>query len=131
MLLKGIPFSSFATPSSPTIRVHKDQISFNLATETGTTLKGQNLIGNNSGSAIAEAPGLIGTFAAPIDPRLSPLGHYGGPTQTRHPLANSPAILTNGPATIRTDQRGFTLNGSPTIGAVKLGPIFTVENYPR
>ena len=61
------------------------------------------------------------------NPQLAPLGDYGGPTQTMHPLAGSPAILDTADTT-RTDQRGFTLTGPPTIGAVKLGTIFTVLN---
>ena len=61
------------------------------------------------------------------DPRLSPLGDYGGATQTMHPLAGSPAILT-GDDVARTDQRGFNLTGPPTIGAVKLGAVTVVSN---
>ena len=56
------------------------------------------------------------------DPKLAPLGYFGGPTMTMHPLADSPAILS-GDDTIRIDQRGFRLTGPATIGAVKLGPI--------
>lgn len=61
------------------------------------------------------------------NPMLAPLGFYGGPTQTMHPLAGSPAILTGQENTTRIDQRGFTFTGPPTIGAVQLGPITTVD----
>ncbi|MCP5534340.1 MAG: hypothetical protein H7A48_14310, partial [Akkermansiaceae bacterium] len=50
-----------------------------------------NLIGNNEGSGIA-ASGLVGTPGAPVDPKLSLLGFFGGPVQTMHPLVGSPAI---------------------------------------
>ena len=60
-------------------------------------------------------------------PQLAPLGDYGGPTQTMHPLAGSPAILTGGAVT-RTDQRGFALTGPPTIGAVQLGEVTEVND---
>ncbi len=43
-----------------------------------------------------------------------------------HPLPSSPAVLSG--SDTRTDQRGFTLTGPPTIGAVKLGQVVTVTN---
>jgi predicted outer membrane repeat protein len=55
---------------------------------------------------------------------LAPLGHYGGPTQTRPPLTGSPAINGNyysrpdlTPPT--TDQRGYPVDGSPDLGAAE------------
>ena len=89
------------------------------ATATGT---GNNLMAESSNSTL---DGSSVTFTS--NPRLAPLGDYGGPTQTMHPLAGSPAILTTGNIT-RTDQRGFTFNGPSTIGAVKLGLVTTVSN---
>ena len=35
---------------------------------------------------------IVGTFAAPIDPRLGPLAKNGGPTRTHALLPDSPAI---------------------------------------
>ena len=87
-------------------------------------LTGNNLIGDVGNSGLQD--GVDGVIVA-ADPKLTPLGDYGGPTQTVHPLAGSPAILDTADTT-RTDQRGFTLTGPPTIGAVKLGTIFTVRN---
>ena len=58
------------------------------------------------------------------DPKLSPLGDYGGPTPTMHPLAGSFAV-DDTETTTRTDQRGFTLTGPRTFGAVKIGPVST------
>ena len=92
------------------------------------------LAGNNASSSVdlrrvntvlTESGNNLFNEFSPIDPMLAPLGDYGGPTQTMHPLAGSPAILTGGAVT-RTDQRGFTLTGPPTIGALKLGAISTV-----
>ena len=54
------------------------------------------------------------------DPMLAPLGNYGGPTQSMHPLIDSPAILSDEVDITRTDQRGFTLTGPPTIGAIQV-----------
>ena len=58
------------------------------------------------------------------DPKLAPLGFYGGPTQTMHPLAGSPAILD----TLAVSPPAPTSAASPsldppTIGAVKVGPV--------
>jgi hypothetical protein len=59
------------------------------------------------------------------NPLLAPLGNYGGPTQTRPPLLESPAIDAGDDsitATFPTDQRGFArLAGAHAdIGAVEL-----------
>ncbi|MEM9080871.1 MAG: choice-of-anchor Q domain-containing protein [Verrucomicrobiota bacterium] len=91
------------------------------------TLQGINLIGDNTGSGVSASPGLIGTSADPVDPLLAPLSHYGGPTQTMHPCANSPALIPS-PTTTRTDQRGFTLTGLPTIGSIKVPSSTQVTN---
>ena len=90
---------------------------------TGVSTTGSNLIGDPGNSGLTSGS----TVTVNPAPKLSPLGHYGGPTQTMHPLADSPAILST-PNVTRTDQRGFRLAGPPTIGAVKLGSIFTVLN---
>src|SRR5262249_44966208 len=77
-----------------------------------------NLIGDGSG--ISGGTGnLLGTPSAPIDPKLAPLGAYGGPTQTMALLPGSPALdagsdsvpdatITGLPAATvpTTDQRG-------------------------
>jgi CSLREA domain-containing protein len=86
--------------------------------------QGYNLIGNNSGTNI------IGTTTGNIlnqDPKLAPLGDYGGPTQTHALLPGSPALNagSNSLATdqngnpLATDQRGVTriAGGTVDIGA--------------
>lgn len=42
------------------------------------------------------------------NPRLDPLGNYGGPTNTHRLLATSPAINRGGDSTLSTDQRGIS-----------------------
>jgi hypothetical protein len=55
-----------------------------------------------------------------VDPRLAPLGDYGGRTQTMIPLPGSPAIDAAAGSTASTEQRGFPItDGSPDIGAVE------------
>ncbi len=85
---------------------------------------GHNLIGNADGSTGWMASDLTGTSASPLDPKLAPLGNYGGPTQTMALLPGSPAIgagdNTNGGLPVPpTDQRGLAriANGTIDIGA--------------
>jgi predicted outer membrane repeat protein len=48
-----------------------------------------------------------GTEAAPLDAKLSPLGAFGGPTQTHGLLTGSPALdMGSNPNNLTTDQRG-------------------------
>ena len=58
------------------------------------------------------------------DPRLAPLGHYGGPTPTMSPLPGSPAIDAAIGSVFTNDQRGFPrpVGAAPDIGAVEFGP---------
>jgi sugar lactone lactonase YvrE len=55
------------------------------------------------------------------DPKLAPLGDYGGLTQTMPPLPDSPAIDQGLPEGLATDQRGFprTMAAATDIGAVE------------
>jgi hypothetical protein len=86
-----------------------------------------NLIENTSGATItgATANNILGQ-----DPLLTPLGYYGGPTWTRAPISNSPAIdggdscvktlscsSNNPPFAITKDQRGVTRTRFVDIGA--------------
>lgn len=56
------------------------------------------------------------------DPKLSPLGDYGGPTKTMPPLPDSPVIDAGGTTTLSTDQRGQPrlLVGGLDIGAFEV-----------
>lgn len=53
---------------------------------------GNNFIGNNpAGSGFGAADDKTGSGANPLDPKIAPLGNYGGATQTHALLNNSPA----------------------------------------
>jgi hypothetical protein len=56
------------------------------------------------------------------DPKLAPLGHYGGPTPTMPPLPGSPAIDAAARTSLTTDQRGLPriVGPAPDIGAVEV-----------
>ena len=82
-----------------------------------------NLVGNGSGES-GVSNGSNGSLVGQ-DPRLAPLGNFGGPTETMPLLSGSPAIAagtSNVPGGLSLiDQRGFarTLNGRVDIGAVE------------
>jgi parallel beta-helix repeat protein len=74
---------------------------------------GGNLIGDGSsmsGMTNGENADRVGTDINTVDPKLAPLGNYGGPTQTMPPLTGSPAINAVPDAFavpgLATDQRG-------------------------
>ncbi len=106
------------------------------------TPNGTNLIGDNTGVETVFPAGTpnggttddyVGNAAAPLDPKLSALGHFGGPVMTLHPLTGSWAIDKAGgtPPAAPTDARGFSrfedgdASESPQldIGAVEAGAV--------
>ena len=98
------------------------------------TLVGNNLIGDNSNSGQLASGGLIGTADTPIDPKLAPLGFYGGPTQTMPPLPGSPAIGAASLLALRasTDQTGNRRSETrlpADLGAVEAFPLSTAPNF--
>lgn len=63
---------------------------------------------------------LVGTTPLTGDPKLTPLGYFGGPTMTMHPLIGSPAIDAAGTTNPGgTDARGFPrfVDGDTFVGA--------------
>jgi|GEM_PF-871442 len=90
-----------------------------------TTLTGKNLISNTRGNnGLAPSSALIFGPAG-----LAPLGNYGGPVPTMHPLVISAAIDSAGGFNPGgTDQRGFARfsDGQLDIGAVEAGPAHIV-----
>ena len=83
---------------------------------------GGNLIGNNTGLRWEPlASDRVGTSDAPLDPRLAPLGHYGGPTPTMPPQPGSPVLDAGETNSLTNDQRGFprSIGTAPDIGAVE------------
>jgi hypothetical protein len=97
------------------------------------TLTGGNLIGDNSGAYAALMPAglpntnghFVGTFDAPLDPLLTPLGAYGGPTRTMLLRPDSRAVNAGGYIGLGEDQRGAPLLGAPDLGATEM-----IVDYP-
>ena len=93
-----------------------------------TTRAGVNFFGSIAGTS---NPGTPGVDYLSGEPLLSPLGYYGGLTQTMHPLVGSPVIDPVGTTNPGgTDQRGFNrLTGATVdIGAVEVGPVALVTS---
>jgi len=69
------------------------QGNFLARTVTNLISLGHNLDSDGSSGFSNNVNGdRVGTLAAPLDARLAPLGHYGGPTQTHALLCGSPAL---------------------------------------
>ena len=72
----------------------------------------------------------VGDITEIFDPKLAPLGDYGGPTETMPPLSDSPAIDAAVASTSVIDQRGFLRVGIPDIGAVDFNPFpFDIADF--
>jgi parallel beta-helix repeat protein len=87
---------------------------------SGTENVSYSLIGDGTASGISGGTGnQIGTSSSPIDPKLTALGNYGGPTQTMALKTGSAAIGhgTSGSGIPTADQRGFARTGAYDIGA--------------
>jgi hypothetical protein len=79
---------------------------------------GHNLVSDRGRSTGWDATDQAGDFQAPLDPMLSPLGDYGGPTWTMPPLPGSPALDAGDPDSApATDQRGVARDNNVNIGA--------------
>jgi hypothetical protein len=100
------------------------------ASYAGLIASGNNLIGNNSScSGTFPAGPRVGTPAAPLYAKLSPLGNFGGTFASHLPLPGSPAIdaAVTLPGSPAFDQRGMPrpLGSAPDLGAIETFPIGT------
>jgi hypothetical protein len=79
---------------------------------------GYNLVSDRGRSTGWDVTDQVGNFQAPLDPKLAPLGDYGGPTRTMPPLPGSPALDAGDPDSApATDQRGVARDNNVNIGA--------------
>ncbi len=105
-----------------------------VASNVGADGRADDIDGNDS-AAVTGSYNLIGTGGSGgltaadhdllnvADPGLAPLGDYGGPTETMALQPSSPARHTGTPvAGLNTDQRGFSLDSRPDIGAFQSQP---------
>ena len=109
-----------------TLLMENSMVAGNTATNSGPDLKASSINTQLGVNLISSTNGLGGSFAGIVAaPSLSPLGSFGGPTQTMVPLTASPAIDAGGPSALTSDQRGLPrLDGRwVDIGAVE------VQNY--
>jgi hypothetical protein len=105
-------------------------ISDNVADFGGGIFNGDMLQLENSivaGNTATGSPNIQGGFTGSHNivtgnPRLAPLDDYGGATQTRPPLAGSPALGAAGVAAATIDQRGALrpIGSGPDVGAVEM-----------
>jgi hypothetical protein len=125
--------------------LHNTLIAGNVSGATGMTrddvdgrldpASDYNLIGDGTGmTGISNGVNgnLVGSAAAPIDPRLDALGDNGGPTQTMRLLPGSPALDAGAPDQLgSTDQRGVVRTGGVNIGAYQASATAFLVSAPR
>lgn len=145
----GIYAFSPAIVRNAVIAKNVDLNTFELSPDVAGSVStlGDNLIGDNSGSAAAFPAGnpnangdIVGTGAAPVDPLLGPFQNNGGETDTRALMLNSPArnagnncvtnlscSANNPPVALGNDQRGV---GFPRLvgGTVDIGSFEVQDN---
>jgi len=87
---------------------------------------GNNIIGDTAGGA----DGFDVSDRLDVDPLLNALADNGGPTMT-HSLHSSSTAIDQGSATgaPSDDQRGYTRDASPDIGAFEYNPVITGTNF--
>ncbi|MEP2775550.1 MAG: choice-of-anchor Q domain-containing protein [Luteolibacter sp.] len=86
--------------------------------------EGSNIVGTGDGVAAFTQTG--DQTGEPFPVGLAPLGDYGGSVPVMHLLATSPAINAASTAVSDGDQRGVTVDSTPDIGAVEVGPVSLV-----
>ena len=131
------PFSAVTLDVENSIVANNTALSASADIATGFSVTVEasfSLIGDRSGTSLAPTSGtansagnLIGTLAAPINPRLAPLADNGGLTQTHALSPESPAVNA-GNSTLAADQRGATrtFGDNPDIGAFELEVLFFI-----
>jgi hypothetical protein len=94
-----------------------------------TSSSSYNLIGTGGSGGLVD--GVNHNLVGVADPRLAPLGDYGGPTQTISLLPGSPALNSGDPAQLGTpDQRGVVRTGGVNIGAFQASAASFVLSAP-
>lgn len=120
-------------PANGTVTLDGSIIAGNTAS-TGPDISGNintnlavNFIGDTNG---ASGFGTLNANYLTGDPRLAPLGNYGGRTLTRPPLAGSPVIDAAAGSTVTIDQRGYPRpsGAAPDIGAVEGNLVTTLAD---
>lgn len=135
----GLSSTGSSTVASSTISGNGAITSGGGVSNTGTLDLKFSIVAGNFAPADSNVIGFApdGNNLLSGDPALTPLGDYGGPVRTMHPLIGSPAIDAGGATdSAATDARGFPrlvdgdANGNTSLdfGAVEAGPLLTVTS---
>jgi parallel beta-helix repeat protein len=126
-------YSSQTTLTNCTVSGNSAGSGSGILRTTGSVVLTNTIVAGNTGSG-----DIGGTFSGSNnliggDPKLAPLGDYGGPTQTMALLLGSPAIDAGvAVAGVATDQRGTQRDDHPDIGAFEVAAAthFAVADFP-
>jgi hypothetical protein len=123
--------------ASPDLGFVVDMVSggYNLIGNAGNEGFGINTTGDRYGDPNNNTTPAAGAIESPfaIDPMLNPLADNGGPTPTRAPMLNSPAVDHANPATtVTVDQRGWPRpkGAGFDVGAVEVTGVAPVMDDP-
>ncbi len=134
ILERLLPYPTISLKNTIVAGGVKNRQTPDLGGKAAFTSQGNNLIGNpGEYSAVFSQPGdQKGTDSKPLDPRLAPLGNYGGNVYT-HALLDSgakPSTAINAGASSgapATDQRGAARVGDVDIGAFEANPNYVAQ----
>jgi hypothetical protein len=98
----------------------------------GTVTLGNTIVAGNTGGDISGSGTFNQTYSlVGGQPKLAPLGDYGGPTQSMPLLAGSPALNAGDPSQLgMADQRGVVRSGGVNIGAFQASASAFVVTAP-
>jgi len=109
--------------TSGTLLLENTIVAGNTAADQGPDLKASGINTQAGVNLVSSTSGLGGSFSGIVaDPKLSPLGNFGGITRTMPPKPGSPAIDQGGTTAFATDQRGLprVVGAKVDIGAVEV-----------
>ncbi len=134
ILERLLPYAKVSLKNTIVAGGVKNKLTADVGGRPAFTSQGYNLIGNpGEHSAVFSQPGdQKGTDSKPLDPRLAPLGNYGGNTFT-HALLDAgtkPSTAINAGTfsdAPTTDQRGAARFGNVDMGSFEANPAYLVQ----
>lgn len=113
---------------SGTLAIANSIVAQNTGNDLGGDFSGSNVNFSLIGTTAGTTNLTLGTGSIQGEANLSPLGNYGGKTQTHVPLPGSGAIDAGIGSGLTTDQRGLTRGTQVDMGAVEVTADLAIEH---